>query len=189
MKLGRNEYKRATIQGPVGKLELQGGSQMLHCSRHLTVSLGTALLALLVLAPAAFAQSAPSYTTDVQVSGQVTTNECSSSGEPVSLNGNLHAAMSFATDSNGANHFSISIANDLTGAGQNSGLSYTAKDSNDYSISTSDAAGDITVEFRSDLNPAGGGVGMTLVQKLHMKTDTSGNISVEVMKNSTQCGS
>jgi len=162
---------------------------MLHCSRRLTVSLGTALLALLVSAPAAFAQSAPSYTTDVQVSGQVTTNECSSSGEPVSLNGNLHAAMSFTTDSDGANHFSISIANDLTGAGQNSGLSYTAKDSNDYSISTSDVAGDITVEFRSDLVPVGGGASLMLVQTLHITADSTGNIGVEVKKNVTQCGS
>ena len=70
--LGGNEYKRATVQGPVGKVELQGG-QMLHCSRRLTVSVGIVLLALVAAAPLGFGQSTPvTYQTDVQVSNQVT---------------------------------------------------------------------------------------------------------------------
>src|SRR5207253_10397980 len=107
--LGGNEYKRATVQGPVGKVELQGG-QMLHCSRRLTVSVGIVLLALVAAAPLGFGQSTPvTYQTDVQVSNQVTTNQCSSGGEPVSLDGNMHTEMTFTTDSSGVNHFSITV--------------------------------------------------------------------------------
>jgi hypothetical protein len=142
------------------------------------------VLAVIAVAPAAFAQ----YKADTPVSGQVTVNQCSSAGEPVSLNGNMHADMTIANDDSG-NHFSITVSNDLTGQGQNSGLNYAAKDSNDYTINTADVAGDITVEFRSDLTPAGGGVGMMLVQTLHLSADSTGNIVVEVKGNVTQCGS
>jgi hypothetical protein len=145
------------------------------------------LLALMVFAPAAFGQSTPAtYQIDVLVSNQVTTNQCSSAGEPVSLNGNMHAEMTFTIDSSG-NRFSIAVSNNLNGTGQNSGLTYTAQDSNSYTINTGDVAGDITVEFRSDLNPASG-AGMTLIQTLHLSADTSGNIGLEVKDNSTQCG-
>jgi hypothetical protein len=177
------------VQGPVGKLELQRGSQMLHCSRHLTVSVGIVLLALVAAAPLAFGQSTPvTYKTDVQVSNQVTTNQCSSAGEPVSLNGNMHTEMTFTTDSSGVNHFSIAVSSNLTGVGQSSGLSYTVQDSNNYNINSSDA-GDMTVEFRSDLTPVAPGSVMMLIQTLHLSADTSGNIGLEVTSNTTQCGS
>jgi hypothetical protein len=142
------------------------------------------LLAAIVLAAPAFAQ----YKSDTAVSNQVTVNQCSSAGEPVTLSGNIHAVMSLTTDDSG-NHFSITVSNDLTGVGKNSGLGYAAKDSNDYSINTADNSGDLTVEFRSDLVPAGGGIGMMLVQSLHITTDTTGNIGVELKSNVTQCGS
>jgi len=161
---------------------------MFQRSKDMAVLLTVWLLALMVSASAAFGQSTPpTYQIDVPVSNQVTTNQCSSAGEPVSLNGNMHAEMTFTTDSSG-NHFSLAVSNNLNGTGQNSGLSYTAQDSNTYTINTGDAAGDITVEFRSDLNPVGGGAGMTLIQTLHLSTDTSGNIGLEVTNNSTQCG-
>jgi hypothetical protein len=155
-----------------------------------TVFSAIMLLALMVFAPVAFGQSTPTtYQIDVPITNQVTTNQCSSAGEPVSLNGNMHADMTFTTDSSGVNHFSITVSNNLNGSGQNSGLSYTAQDSNSYTINTGGAAGDITVEFRSDLTPVGGGASMTLIQNLHLNADTTGNLGLEVKDNSTQCGS
>lgn len=78
---------------------------------------------LLTCAPAMFGQNQPQvFSTDSYVDGQVTTNQCSSAGEPASLNGNLHADMTFTTDSEGVNHFSIAVSNNLNGTGQNSGL-------------------------------------------------------------------
>lgn len=162
---------------------------MFQRSKDMAILLTVWLLALMVLASVAFAQSTPAtYKIDVPVSNQVTTNQCSSAGEPVSLNGNMHAEMTFTTDSSGVNHFSVAVSNNLNGTGQNSGLSFTAQDSNSYTINTGDVGGDITVEFRSDLNPVGGGAGMTLIQTLHLSTDTSGNIGLEVTDNNTQCG-
>jgi hypothetical protein len=144
---------------------------------------------LVAAAPLAFGQSTPvTYKTDVQVSNQVTTNQCSSAGEPVSLNGNMHTEMTFTTDSSGVNHFSIAVSSNLTGVGQSSGLSYTVQDSNNYNINSSDA-GDMTVEFRSDLTPVAPGSVMMLIQTLHLSADTSGNIGLEVTSNTTQCGS
>ena len=79
--------KRATVQGPLGKLELQGGSQMLHCSRRLTVSLGVLFLAFAMCTAVAFGQAAPpaTYSHDAYLDNQVTVNNCSA-GEPVALN-------------------------------------------------------------------------------------------------------
>ena len=148
------------------------------------------LAALIGIAPMALGQSTPATSSiDVPVSNQVTINQCSSAGEPVSLNGNLHADMIFSNDSSGANHFNITVSTDLNGNGQNSGMVYTASDSNAYTISTSDPAGEITVEFRSDLTPVGGGTPMTLVQTLHLMTDTGGTVSIEPKSNVTTCGS
>ena len=147
------------------------------------------LVALVISTPIAFGQSTPvTYKIDVPVSSQVTSNQCSSAGEPVSLNGNMHAEMTFTTDSSGTTSFSITVSNNLNGTGQKSGLAYSAQDSNSYTINTGDVAGDITVEFRSDLTPVGGGASMTLIQTLHLSADTTGNLGLEVTDNTTQCG-
>lgn len=156
---------------------------MLRYAKWLT---GLTLLAVTVSAPA-FAQSTV-YPADVAVDNQVTTNQCSTA-EPVALSGNMHFEYTYNTDSDGVNHFSVTVANNLAGVGQNSGMSYTASDSNPYSVDTSEASADLTVEFRSDLNPQGSGSGLTLVQSLHITMDTSGNISGQVTQNNTQCGS
>jgi hypothetical protein len=46
----------------------------------------------------------------------------------------------------------------------------------------------VTVELKSDLMPQGAAVGMTLVQSLHIVVDTAGNISGNVVANTTSCG-
>jgi hypothetical protein len=143
-----------------------------------------AALVLLAAMPA-FAQSYPGTVT---VQNQVTTNNCSAA-EPVALSGNLNLQYSFSTDSNGVNHFTVDVANSLTGVGQNSGGTYTAGDSNQYQVDSSQPTGELTVEFRSDLAPQNGGTGMTLIQSLDITVDTGGNINGTVLSNTTTCGS
>jgi hypothetical protein len=158
-------------------------------SARILVVVGVALF-LAALTNVAFAQSTPvRSSTDLSVNNQVTVNQCSSGGEPVALYGNIHADMVFTNDSSGVNHFTIAVASSLTGNGQNSGQAYEAADSNSYSIDTTDGSGDITVEFRSDLTPIGGGSPQTLVQTLHLTTDLSGSVAVELLNSVTTCGS
>ena len=147
------------------------------------------LLALLLGLGTALAQSAPvtnSY--DLIVTDQKTVNACSS-GEPVSLNGVMHFSYSVSTDSSGVNHFSVTVANALTGVGQNTGTYYAANDSDQYNSNNDDTSADLTVELKSDLKSQGSTPGMTLVQTLHIVVDTTGNISAQVVGNTTGCGS
>ena len=154
-------------------------------TKRLIMVLGILLMA---FALTAFGQNQPAvYSMDSYV-GQVSTNQCSSAGEPVALSGKMHAEMTFTTDSSGVNQFSIVVSNDLNGIGQNTGLAYRAQDSNAYIINTSDAGGDITVEFRSGLTPVRGGAPMTLIQMLNLIVNSSGTVVIEVTDNSTQCG-
>src|SRR6266567_5055202 len=155
---------------------------MFHRSTCLTV-----LLALLLGVGTALAQSAPvtnSY--DLIVTDQKTVNTCSP-GEPVSLNGMMHFSYSVSTDSSAVNHFSVTVANNLTGVGQNTGTYYAANDSDQYNSNNDDASADLTVELKSDLKSQGSTSGMTLVQSLHIVVDTTGNISAQVVGNSTSC--
>ena len=73
--------------------------------------------------------------------------------------------------------------------GQTTGTAYVANDSDDFDSNTSDSSADMTVELRSNLKSQGSTPGMTLVQTLHIVVDTSGNISAQVVSNSTGCGS
>jgi hypothetical protein len=146
------------------------------------------LAALVLCAAGALAQSAVSNSYDVNLRNAVTVNNCSAS-EPVALSGDVHISYSVTTDSSGNNNFSISAANNLTGSGQKTGGVYLANDSDTYSSSTSDPSADLTVELKSALAPQNGGSGLTLVQSLHIVVDTTGNISVQVVGNTTNCGS
>ena len=148
--------------------------------------IGVIALLLAISAPAL--ADGPVYPADVAVQNQVTTNNCASA-EPVALNGNMHLEYSFTTDADGVNHFSVNLANSLTGVGQNTNANYTASDSNPYSVESSQASAELTVEFRSDLNSEGSNVGLTLIQTMHITVDTNGNISGQVTQNNTQCGS
>ena len=143
-----------------------------------------ALVALVMVTPSAFGQS---YGSDVAVDNQTTTNQCSS-GEPVLLNGNVHLQYSVSTDSNGVNHFLIKASNSLSGNGQKSGASYSASDSDDYGVSSSEASAEMTVELTSTLGAQGSSGNMMLVQTIHITVDTAGNISAQVQDNTTQCG-
>jgi len=152
-------------------------------------SIRTGFLAALVLCAAgALGQSAVSNSYDANLANAVTANNCSS-GEPVALSGTVHVSYSVSTDSSGANNFAIAAATNLSGIGQNTGAAYTAGDSDDYSSSTTDASADLTVELKSALTAQNGGPGLNLVQSLHIVVDTSGNISVQVVSNTTNCGS
>jgi len=138
-----------------------------------------------------FGQSATppvTYTYTAPVTNQMTTNNCSV-GEPVALNGTVQISYQFTTDSNGVNHFTITAANNLTGLGQTTGTSYVASDSSDYNVNSGQTSAEAAVELKSDLVSQGSAPNMTLVQTLHIMLDTSGNISAEVVDNSTQCGS
>ena len=182
--------KRATVQGPLGKLELQGGSQMLHCSRRLTVSLGVLFLAFAMCTAVAFGQAAPpaTYSHDAYLDNQVTVNNCSA-GEPVALNGNMHFQYSFTTGSDGVNHFAITAANNLSGVGQTTSTNYVANDSDEYGVNSGQPSADVTAELRSQLTSQGSSPSMMLVQTIHITADTSGNITGQVVSNTTQCGS
>ena len=147
------------------------------------------MAALLLCAAAALGQSATvTNTYDLVVTDQSTVNACSVS-EPVLLHGTIHLSYSVSTDSSGANSFTVTAANQLSGVGQKSGISYGADDSSTFNSNTTDSSTDMTVDLKSDLTPQGGGVGLILVQTLHIVVDTTGNISAQVVSNSTSCGS
>ena len=157
---------------------------MLQSSKRMAV-----LTVLLLSAGGALAQSTPTTNSyDINIADQVTVNTCSA-GEPVSLNGTVQIQSSVATDSSGVNYFTVTATNNLTGIGQTSSGSYAAADSDDYSSSASDPSADMTVELKSDLKSQGGNPSLTLVQSLHIVVDASGNISAQVVGNSTSCGS
>ena len=139
---------------------------------------------LLLLSAAAFAQASNSY--DVNLSGESAVNQCSV-GEPVALSGNVHVSYAVTND-NGANHYAITAADDLTAVGHKTGAAYVAGDSDDYSSNNDDSSADVTVELKSDLKAQGAAAGMTLVQALHIVVDTMGNISAQVVSNTTTCG-
>jgi hypothetical protein len=122
---------------------------------------------LLLFSTAAFAQASNSY--DVNLSGESAVNQCSI-GEPVALSGNVH------------------VSYDLTAVGQKTGAAYVAGDSDDYSSNNDDTSADVTVELKSDLKAQVAAAGMTLVQGLHIVVDTMGNISAQVVSNTTTCG-
>jgi hypothetical protein len=150
----------------------------------------TVLMALLLCAAAALAQSGTPLTNsyDALVTNQVTVNQCSI-GEPVALNGTVHISYSVSTDSSGVNHFTVTASNNLTGLGQTTGTAYVANDSDDFDSNTSDSSADMTVELTSNLKSQGSAPSLTLVQTLHIVVDTSGNISAQVVGNTTGCGS
>lgn len=154
-----------------------------------TAVLVTMLSALLLCAAGTMAQSTSvTNTFDLSVTDQTTVNQCSV-GEPVALNGVVHFSYSVSTDSSGVNHFTINAASDLGGVGQNTGTTYVASDSDDYSSNGTDPSVDMTVELKSNLKSQGSAPGLTLVQSLHITVDTTGNISAQVVSNSTGCGS
>ena len=157
--------------------------------RQYALIFGALVTALLAGTAISVAQSAPVYSSDAILSGQVTTNQCTATGEPVSLSGTVHFQYSFTTDSNGVNHFSISAASNLTGVGQTSAASYSASDSSSYTVNSSDASADLTVNMKSDLVSQRSGAGLSLVQTLHMTVNTSGNVTGQVVQSTTQCGS
>jgi len=161
-----------------------GGHFMLQSSARMVV-----LTVLLLAAGSALAQSTPTTNSyDIDVADQVTVNTCST-GEPVSLNGTVQVQTSVTTDSSGVNYFTVTAANNLTGIGQTTSASYAAADSDNYSSNTSDPSADMTVELKADLKSQGGNPTLTLVQSLHIVVDTAGNISAQVVTNSTSCGS
>jgi hypothetical protein len=162
---------------------------MHHRSRQSTISLAVLLL-LLGLGTAARAQSsAPAYTYDTAITNQVTNNTCAA-GEPVALTGNMHFQYSFSTDpTSGVNTFTITASNNLNGVGQSTSGNYTASDSADYIISSSQQSTEAVVQLKSGLVSQGASPSLTLVQTLDILVDTSGNISAQVTDNSTQCGS
>lgn len=151
---------------------------MLRCSKYAVIAAG-----LLLFSAAAFGQASNSY--DVNLSAVGAVNQCSI-GEPVALSGMVHVSYS-VTNNNGVNQYAITAVNDLTGVGQKSGATYLAGDSDDYSSNNDDPSADVTVELKSDLKPQGG-TAMTLVQDLHIMVDTMGNITAEVVSNTTSCG-
>ncbi len=163
---------------------------MLHRSKGLAVSLAVLLIAIQFSATSLFAQSGPpvTYRLTAYVDNQAAVNNCSA-GEPVNLNGTVQLSYQVSADSSGMNNFSITATNNLTGVGQTTNTNYLASDSNDYSASTTDSSKDMTVELSADLKSQGSAPNMTLVQTLHIVVDTSGNITTEVVSNTTSCGS
>ena len=161
---------------------------MFQCSKRMAVLLTTLLLALQASTPAAFGQSAaPPVTYTAYVDNQAAVNNCSA-GEPVALNGTVQFTYHVTTDTSGVNHFDITAANNLTGIGQSTTGIYTASDSADYILNSSQPSTETTVQLKADLVSQGSAPSMTLVQTLHIVVDTSGNISAQVTDNSTLCG-
>jgi hypothetical protein len=146
------------------------------------------LAALLLCAAGALAQSPVTNAYDINLNNAVTVNSCST-GEPVTLDGTVHIDVSASTDSAGSSHFTIAAADNLTGSGQTTGTTYTASDCDSYVSNNDEPSADLTVELKSDLKSQGSTPGLTLVQSLHIVVDTTGNISAQVVSNSTTCGS
>jgi hypothetical protein len=164
---------------------------MFQGSKGVPVRLMIMLLAFAVNHAALFGQSATppaTYTYTAPVANQTTTNNCPV-GEPVALNGTVQLSYQFTTDSNGMNHFTITASNNLNGLGQTTGTSYVASDSSDYNVNSGQASAEATVELKSDLVSQGSAPSMTLVQTLHVRVDTTGNVDAEVVDSVTQCGS
>ncbi len=139
-------------------------------------------------AAAALGQSAITNSYDINLNNQVAVNSCST-GEPVALDGTVHIEASINTDSAGVNHFALVAAGNLMGSGQTTGTVYTASDSDNYNSDVDDPSADLTVELKSDLKPQGSTSTLMLVQMLHIVVDATGNISAQVVSNSTSCGS
>ena len=164
---------------------------MFHGSKGVVIKLTILLLAFAASQTMSFGQSAAppvTYTYTASVANQATTNNCSA-GEPVSLNGTVQFSYQVSTDPNtGKNQFSITASNNLTGIGQTTAGNYTASDSADYVLSSSQQSTEASVQLKADLVSQGSAPSMTLVQTLDIVVDTSGNISAQVTDNSTQCG-
>jgi hypothetical protein len=146
------------------------------------------LIVLLLCAAGAVGQSPVTNSYDINLNNQLTVNSCSA-GEPVALDGTVHLDASVTTDSAGVNHFSVTATGNLMGSGQTTGTAYTASDSDSYSSNNDDPSADLTVELKYDLRSQGVAPSLTLVQSLHILVDTTGNISAQVVSNSTSCGS
>ena len=155
---------------------------------------GIKMSAVLILVAAtaavsAIAQSALLNTVSVPIANAVTVNQCSA-GEPVALNGTVNVQYSVGTDSSGNNLFYVTASNSLTGVGQSTGGQYAAGDSEDYTLSSSQSTTQATVQLKADLAPqSGGGTAMTVVQQLQITVDTVGDLNVQVVSNTTTCGS
>src|SRR5579864_813416 len=135
------------------------------------------------------AQSAPLNTVSVPIANTVTVNQCSA-GEPVALNGTVNVEYSVGSDANGNNMFYVTASNSLTGVGQSTTAQYAAADSEDYVLSSSQSSTSGTVQLKADLAPeAGGGTDMTVIQQLQISVDTVGDLNVQVVSNTTSCGS
>jgi hypothetical protein len=105
------------------------------------------------------------------------------------LSGTINYQVAIGTDPDtGANTFAITVSNNLTGVGQTTGGNYTASDSNNYILSSTQASTEAVFEFKTDLTSQGSAPSMTLDQSLDIVVDTSGNISAQVTGNATQCG-
>jgi hypothetical protein len=144
---------------------------------------------LLVLAAIAHGQSAVTSNQTVTIQNQTTANQCSTAGEPVTLNGTLQFELSVTQDGTGTNQFSVKVDSDLNGVGQSSGAVYLSSDSSEYQVNTQDSSAQMEVEMKSDLVQQGSGVAVQLVQSLEIKVDASGTISAQVKQSTTKCGS
>jgi hypothetical protein len=134
-----------------------------------------------------FGQNGQPATFSASMQDQLTTNSCSA-GEPVVLNGVMNYQYSVASNPTGGNTFTISVANNLNGVGQNTTGNYVANDSADYLVNSSQSSTEATVEFKSELTSQGSAPTMTLIQTLDIVVDTNGNLSAQVIGNTTQCG-
>jgi hypothetical protein len=164
---------------------------MFQGSKGVVIKLIILLLAFANSQTMSFGQSATppvTYTYTLSVANQATTNNCTA-GEPVNLNGIVQFSYQVSTDpTTGANQFSITASNNLTGVGQSTAGNYTASDSADYILNSSQPSTEATVQLKANLASQGAAPSMTLVQTLDIVVDTSGNISAQVTDNSTQCG-
>jgi hypothetical protein len=162
---------------------------MLGRSVFCSVNLAAAAMLYAALVPCACAQSAPLNIVSVPVTNQVTVNQCAA-GEPIVISGTLQIQYSLGTDTNGNNLFYVTASNNLAGVGQTTGVQYAAADSEDYTLSSSQQSTEATVQLKSDLVPeGGGGTAMTLVQQLKITVDTVGDLNVQLVSNSSTCGS
>lgn len=157
--------------------------------RGLKTSAILSFIAALAGAPAALAQSTPLNTVSVPITNQVTVNQCSA-GEPVALTGAVQVQYSVGTDANGNNLFYVTASNSLSGVGQSTTAPYAAADSEDYTLSSSQSSTAATLQLKADLAPQSGtGTDMTVVQQLQISVDTVGSLNVQVVSNTSTCGS
>jgi hypothetical protein len=140
------------------------------------------ILALVVCAPAAFAQAT---TNDVSFTGQPAANTCN--GDSISLTGTFHSETTFSTNPNNTIHMSFNSTENATGIGTPSGAKYVLNDSEHQEVNSKTLAQEQYFTTKMKLISQGSAPNMTLRMTTHLVVDGNGNVTVSTSGFQTSC--